>query len=253
MENLQKKDYLKGSEPISYVSKSDIGILISHGFTSTPDSFRYIANRLGEAGFNVEVPRLSGHSSRWQDLNNTKYEDWINDLKSALAALRKRADKIFVMGLSMGGTLALRLAQLNPDIIGVIVINHAIFLGNPAVFLVPLLRFIIKSTPAIAGDIKDPSAKELAYDRSPTEGVYQMTRLIKKVKKDFGLIKMPSLIFKSRDDHILPVKNATYTYSKIPSNDKELIWLDNSYHVATMDFDKDLIIEKTIYFINRHS
>lgn len=247
--------FIKGSEPFSIEKKSDIGVLISHGFTSTPASAAYIGKKFGDARFNVECPRLDGHCTKWEDLNKVSYTDWLANHEKALAKLKKRASKIFVFGLSLGGTLMLRIAQLHPEIKGIVIINHALFFGNPAIFLLPILRYILPSTPGIANDIKDPNVTELAYDRNPTNGVYNMTKLIKLVKRDLPAMTMPILIFKSKDDHVLPQKNAPYTYEKIgtPKEHKELIWLKNSYHVATMDYDKDLIAEKSIDFIKKYS
>ena len=236
-------------KPISHYGKSDIGILISHGFTSTPQSQEYMAKRFAGAGFHVECPILPGHCTKWQDLNKVRYTDWIDTLKVSLDKLRERASFIAMEGLSMGGALALYFAQHFPEIKAAVVINHAIWLGSPLIPLSPLLKFIMPSTPAIAGDIKDPSAQEYAYSRTPIGGVAQLWKLCKMVKRGHDKITIPLLIFKSEDDHVLPRKNAEYTYQHAASAVKELVWLKNSYHVATLDFEKDLIADKAIEFI----
>jgi len=242
---------MPGWEPFSHSADSPIGVLVSHGFTGGPASVMPLARRLAEAGYQVECPCLSGHGTRWQDITRLRAEDWLEDLDRSLRALESRCQKVFVVGLSMGGTLALRLAQLNPSIRGVVVINHALWFSHPLVPFAPLLKHLIPSTPAIASDLKDPSVREPAYDRTPTAGVAQLYRLSRTVRGELSELKTPLLIFKSREDHVLPLCNATRTLARAGSEDKALVWLENSYHVATMDFDQELIASGCLAFIRR--
>ncbi len=243
---------MKGAEPFSFESESKVGVVVIQGFTGTTSSVRYWGRCLSDAGFNVEGPRLSGHGTKWQDLNEVKYTDWINDVEKALERLKRRAEKIFVAGLSMGGTLALYLAENHPDLKGVLLVNHAIDLHDPRIPFLGILKYFIKSTPAIGSDIKDPNQKEIAYDRTPVSGAYEMVKLLKIVKRDLAKVAQPLLIFKSEEDHVVPLDNAEITLKGVSSEDKRIVWLKNSYHVATMDFDKDLICAESIEFINGH-
>ena len=145
--------------------------------------------------------------------------------------------------------MALRIAQLHPEISGIILINHACKFTHPKFWFAPIIRFLIPSVPAVASDIKDPEEKEIAYLRTPTNAVHQMLCLMKIVRKNLSQTKQPVLIFKSKEDHVIPRVSAIYTLKKIGSSQKELIWLENSYHVAPLDFDKELIAKKSIEFI----
>jgi len=239
-------------QPFSaYVDQTAIGVLVIHGFTGSPESVKPLARALAEAGCNVECPHLTGHGPRWQDLAPATVEDWLGDLLPALQRLKERSRVVFVAGLSMGGTLALRLAQLDPAIRGVALVNHALVFGNPLVPLAGLLKHLLPSTPAIASDILDPSVREPCCDRTPTAGVAQVHRLARLVRAGLPGLRQPLLVFKSRQDHVLPARNATLTCREAGSASTELIWLDRSYHVATMDFDKDLIAERTLAFFTR--
>jgi len=242
-------DLKKFNQPFNHIGSKDIGVLLIHGFTSTTSGMIFLAQQFSEADFHVELPSLPGHGTTWQDLNKTIYKDWIEELQKSLQILKSRTSNIYVCGLSLGGALALRMAQLNSEISGIILINNACKFTHPKFWFVPIIRFIISSTPAIASDIKNPEEKEIAYDRTPTNGVYQMLRLLKIIRKKLPQTKQPVLIFKSKEDHVIPRVSALYTLKKISSSQKELIWLENSYHVATMDFDKELIAEKSIEFI----
>ena len=112
---------------------------------------------------------------------------------------------------------------------------------------------VIPSVKAISSDINNPSENEIAYDRTPTKGVYQMMKLINLVKKRLGDIKQPVLIFKSSQDHVVPVESATYTLENLGSKNKDLVWLENSFHVATQDYDKDIIFKESLKFIKKLS
>ena len=242
-------DLKEFNQPYSHMGNKNIGVLLIHGFTSTTSSIMFLAQQFSEAGFHVELPSLPGHGTTWQNLNKTSYQDWIAELQNSLQILQFRSSKIYVCGLSLGGALALRIAQLNSKISGIILINNACKFTHPKFWFVPIIRFFIPSTPAIASDIKDPEEKEIAYLRTPTKAVHQMLCLMKTVRKNLSQTKQPVLIFKSKEDHVVPRVSALYTFKKIGSYQKELIWLENSYHVATMDYDKELIAEKSIEFI----
>ena len=242
----------KYHQPFSYTTRSEIGVLVIHGLTSTTSSMKFLAEQFADEGYNVELPRLSGHGTKWQDMNSTKYTDWINDVEKGLKKLQERCSKIFLCGLSLGGELALYLTGKHPEISGTILINHTSKFTNPKFWFVPILTKLIRSVPAIASDIKDPNSKEYAYDRTPTNGINEMLKLIKEVDKMQSNILQPCLIFKSKGDHAVPKISATYTMKKLGSKDKELIWLENSYHVAPLDYDKELIAKKSVEFINVH-
>ena len=246
-------DLTKYHQSFSYIAKSDVGVLVIHGLTSTTSSMKFLAEQFADAGYNVELPGLAGHGTKWQDMNSVKFTDWIDDMEKALKKLQERCSEIFLCGLSLGGELALYLTGKHPEITGTILINHTSKFTNPKFWFVPFLTKIIRSVPAIASDIKDPNSNEIAYNRTSTNGINEMLKLIKKVNKLQSNILQPCLIFKSKEDHAVPKISATYTMKKLGSKDKELIWLENSYHVAPLDYDKELIANKSKEFINRLS
>jgi carboxylesterase len=153
----------------------------------------------------------------------------------------------------MGGTLVLRMALDGVPFRGVVPINHALWFGNPLVPFARWLHPLVPSTPAIASDIADPTQRERAYDRTPTAGVAQLHRLAQGVRQDLPTLRTPLLLFRSRQDHVLPLRNATRTLSRAGSPDKELVWLERSFHVATQDFDRDIIANRSLAFFQRLS
>lgn len=242
-------------EPVSIISKSDIGILIIHGFSSTTQTMSYLIKRFSQAGYNIEAPILTGHHGIMKDFAGSKYEDWINDVENALFKLQGRAKNIFVIGLSMGGTLGLYLAESHPNINGIVLINHALFMDKFRTFFVPIVRRLapfFKYKP-IGDDVKDENNHEDCYDRIPITVAYEYFRTIGEIKKKLKNVDQPVLIFKSIEDHVILVENANYTLENIASEYKEIIWLKRSYHVATLDNDKDLICDKSIEFFKKMS
>jgi carboxylesterase len=244
---------IKKTESFSFKGKSKIGILLIHGFTSNPLSLEPIAKSFAKNNFNIELPLLPGHGTKWQDLNKVKYTDWINTLEISLLELSKRSDHIFTFGLSLGGVLALYLTEHHSKIDGLVLVNDALLLSDPRLFFLPIIRFFTPASNAIGEDIKKPGVTEKSYDKNPLNGLYELIKLKKIVKKNLNKIICPVLSFKSKEDHVVPIKSSIYTLKKISSKNKELIWLNNSYHVATLDYDQDIIIEKSIKFIINNS
>jgi len=243
----------KHNETISHKGTGDAGVLLIHGITSTTSSMQYLAEKFMEAGYHVELPSLPGHGTVWQDLNRVTYQDWLAELDKALTKLQNRCDKVFICGLSLGGALALRLAQLHPETDGMILINHACKFQHPKFWFVPIMRYFIPSTPAVASDIKDPSQTEIAYKQTPTKAVYQMLLMLKQIRIDLPKTMIPVLMLKSLEDHVIPVYSTQYTYDNIGSADKKIVWLKNSYHVATQDYDKEIIVEESLKFMEKQN
>jgi carboxylesterase len=143
---------LPGAEPIN-LSGGPVGALLVHGFTGTTQSMRPWAEHLADAGLTISAPRLPGHGTRWQDLNATSFADWYGEAERAFDDLRGRCETVFVMGLSMGGTLALRLAELrSTEVAGLVVVNASLGTKPRDARLLPLASRVLPSFPGIASD-----------------------------------------------------------------------------------------------------
>ena len=152
---------LPGAEPLD-VPGGPVGVLLSHGFTGTTQSIRPWAEHLAAAGLTVRAPRLPGHGTTWQDMGTTTWQDWYDELERAFDDLRRRCESVFVMGLSMGGTLTLRLAQLRADeVAGIVVVNSSLASERRDATLAPLLSRVLPSLPGVGSDIKKPGVTEL--------------------------------------------------------------------------------------------
>lgn len=243
-----KYPVLEGAEPFFYLG-NNVGILISHGFTGSTQSMRPLGEAYARAGYTVCGPRLLGHGTHYEDMERTSFQDWIHSIEEGYRWLKERCDTIFVTGLSMGGTLTLYMAENYPDIRGMIPINAAVEISEmERVQKLEGIRFL----DAIGSDIKKPDISELAYEKTPVKSVGEIVHLMGMVREYLHKIHCPSLIFVSAEDHVVPPENARLIFDKISSQQKELVHLKNSYHVATLDNDQSLIIEKTLKFIKKN-
>ncbi|MGH8907552.1 MAG: alpha/beta hydrolase [Egibacteraceae bacterium] len=230
----------------------NVGVLLLHGLTGCPASMRPLGEALAEAGFAVELPLLPGHGTHWRDLARTTWPDWAEGAIQALERLRARTEAQVVVGLSMGGALTLHLAcTRGDDLSGIVVINPSLFGLNPRLKLLPALRHVVPSVPNIGNDIAKPGADEHAYPRMPLPALYSLTRLWRSMRGNLAAVKAPVLVFTSRQDHIVEPENSAAVVSRVSSTDVEQVWLERSYHVATLDHDADLIVDRTIAFVTR--
>jgi carboxylesterase len=230
-----------------------IGVVLCHGFTGMPGSMRPWGEALAAAGHAVRIPLLPGHGTRWQDANRVGWQDWYAELERAFDALRADCEQTFVMGLSMGGTLAMRLAEeRGSDVAGLVVVNGSLFTTRKDAKLLPLIRYVIPSLPPVGNDISKAGVTEPAYDRVPVKAAYQLSRLWAVTNTDLSRISQPLLVMTSRQDHVVEVENSERLMTAATSADKRQIWLEDSFHVATLDNDLPLIISKSLAFIAAH-
>lgn len=230
-----------------------VGVLLCHGFTGSPASMRPWAEFLARHGYSVRLPLLPGHGSTWQEMNRTTWKDWFDTQATALDELRQRCDTVFVGGLSMGGTLALRLSQTAPDIAGVMLVNASVHTTDPRAKFAKVLQYVLPSLPGIGNDIKKPGMNEYCYDRLPVKAFVQLQDLWNNVSAEIAKVTQPTLVFTSLDDHVVESSNAQWIVENIGSADKTTVTLHNSFHVATLDYDAEEIFRTSLQFIQRLS
>lgn len=231
-----------------------IGVLLVHGFTGSPASMRPWGEALAERGWTVRVPRLPGHGTRWQDMNVTTWQDWYSEADRNLRELTNRCEHVFVCGLSMGGALALRLAEEHGDeIAGLVLVNAAVHTERMDRHLLPIVKHVVGSFPGISNDIAKPGMDEVAYDRTPLKAAHSMMQMWSIVKDDIALVRQPLLLFRSEQDNVVEASNAEWILTHVASNDTEEVVLPESYHVATLDHDAQTIVDGSVTFIKRLS
>lgn len=245
---------LPDAQPLKLTGESP-GVLFLHGFTGQPYSMKPWANYLHEkAGLAVSVPRLPGHGTSWQEMNRTGWQDWYAEALRSLRQLQAEHDQVFVMGMSMGGTLSLRLAEEHGDsITGLVLVNPSVFTTRLDRFALPILRRVMGGYPGITNDIKKPGGDEKGYDKLPLNAVASLQEFWGVVKRDLASVKVPVQIYTSVDDHVVETENSEYILEHISSIDRHQEMLQDSYHVATLDNDAEQIFQGSLEFVQRLS
>jgi len=225
-------------------------VLLVHGFTGSPASMRPWGEFLHSKGYSVRVPLLPGHGTHPEHLNKVKWQEWPAKVEFELSELRKSCDVIFLVGLSMGGGTVLNVAASHNEALkGLILVNPMIHVKGVPVELAFFLSRLQKMRTSVGDDIKRPGVTEWGYDALPTRGVYQLLKMLRITRRNLPKITIPVQLFHSVEDHTLPVTNTEIILSEIGSTNKSRIELVNSYHVATMDYDQELIFQNSLTFI----
>ncbi|MFH8218903.1 alpha/beta hydrolase [Streptomyces sp. NPDC018057] len=242
---------LPGAEPFRHEG-GEVGVLLCHGFTGSPQSLRPWAEHLAGHGLTVSLPLLPGHGTRWQDMQVTGWQDWYAEVDRELRVLGERCAQVFVAGLSMGGALALRLAAKHGDAVsGVVVVNPANKVHGLSAYALPVARHLVRTTRGIASDIAKEDSVELGYDRVPLHSAHSLRAFFRLVDGELAQVTQPLLLLHSPQDHVVPPADSARILGRVSSVDVTEILLEQSYHVATLDHDADRIFEESLAFIGR--
>jgi carboxylesterase len=242
------EDLLPGAEPFS-APGGPAGALVIHGFTGSPHSVRGVAAALADAGLAVEAPLLPGHGTRIEDLMATGWSEWFAAVEDAFVSLARRCQPVAVVGLSMGGSLALALAAAHPEIAGLVVINP--FVDPPAESFRDLLGGLRAAgndvLPGIAGDIADPDAREVGYPGMPIAPLLSLCEALERQLPRLGDVTCPVLVMTSRRDNVVPPVSSDVLADRV-AGPVERVALEHSLHVATLDHDREEIERRTVAF-----
>ncbi|WP_420451120.1 alpha/beta hydrolase [Ilumatobacter sp.] len=249
-------EIIEGCEPFSHRGDRPIGVLVVHGFTGNPSSMTHQARAFAAAGFHVEQPRLPGHGTSLADMMTTDWSDWSGEAAAAYDRLASRVERVVACGLSMGGTLTLWTGlerRGDPTLAGLICVNPATLpQADDVVAMLEEMRDEGTDVmPGIGSDIADPDQTEIAYDGTPIRQLLSLVDDgIRPITDRFDEIEVPLLLFTSRDDHVVPPESSAHL-AATHGGDVEVVDLERSYHVATQDLDRDLIVERSIAFVER--
>jgi carboxylesterase len=164
--------------------------------------------------------------------------------------LASRVEKVVVMGLSMGGTLTLWLAAQHPNIAGIVCVNPAAQ-AMPEEIVSAIQGMLTEGTeviPGIGSDIADPDTTENAYSGTPIRPLLSfIADGLKPLAQRLPEIKVPLLLFTSTQDHVVSPADSDFIVATY-GGAVEQVKLERSYHVATQDFDKQLIFDGAVNF-----
>ena len=249
---MSSTDFVEGGKPI-LLEGNEVGVLLSHGFTGTTSCMRPLAEHLHrEEGWTVLAQQLKGHGETPEAMSHTTAEDWIRSLEVGLKTLQSRCKHVFMAGLSMGGCLTMYLAAKYPDAFKAVVpINACLDFGSPDFAAWAFQADAPVTIKGVSNDVKDPSVIELAYSEVPVRCIREIYGLMAVTRDMLPRVTAPTLVMVSPEDHVVPPANSYEILQKVSSNHREMLLLNNSYHVATIDFDKDLINESVRQFFKK--
>lgn len=243
-----KPFFQMGTEP-----NKDLGILMIHGFTVTPANFYHYSRKLSELGYTVSLPLLPGHGTSPEDLKDTKWEDWLQEMEKKLSELQKKTAKQVIIGISLGGALALQLAKeyrnlkklylLAPAVYPPHILQIAMFTALPLMDLFNMPYWI-----HVAGDINKESAYEIGYKKTPIYGLRELFDCMITTQKLLPYVNTPVHIFQGKTDHEVPAFRTEGLLAQIGTSNKNktITWLENSFHEIPRDHDSEKVLNHII-------
>ncbi len=223
--------------------------LLVHGFTGSPAHMYPLGEKLNQAGYTVKGLRLPGHGTSIEDMEKTTRQDWREKVITEYNILNEEYDKVYVAGLSMGGTLSLILAgKFNID--AVISIAAPIKLQNKLAYLAPVLKYFKKYDAWPESEDKDPY--DIGYSGMPVAAVAELLKLIKESKRNLDQITSPALVIQPKLDETVKPSSGQYIYDNLSKvKEKEILWLKESEHVCSIGPELDIISREMIEFIKK--
>jgi carboxylesterase len=241
---------LPGAEPYSAAGDAR-GALVLHGFTGNPQSMRGLALALADAGFTVEMPLLPGHGTAVEDMVPTRWDDWSTAADAAYVQLAARCEAVVVVGLSMGGTLSVWLGERHPEIAALVLVNPLIVPpdADTLAFIGAMVDGGDELAPGVGSDIALEGSVESAYSQLPLRAAQSLFTGAATVEADLASVLCPVLLFNSPQDHVVPPVSSDRLAEGV-KGPVERITLERSFHVATLDYDKDEIEARTVAFVS---
>jgi len=235
------------------------GCLLIHGFTATPQEMAFLGARLHAAGCTVTGVRLAGHGTSVEELARVTWRDWYASARDALLGLQARVPRIAVVGQSMGALLAVQLAAEYPTAVtGLALLAPAFVLSKRRLrWLAPSFPFLtwlsgqrVRSVAKTDSDIADARARaeRESYERIPLRALHQFVALQDQARAQLSRVRQPVLVIHSRQDHTCPLANLGVLERGLGRPVERLV-LDDSYHVVSVDVDKERVADAVIVFV----
>ena len=226
------------------------GVLMIHGFIGSPISIAPWAQSLNDAGLTVFAPCLPGHGTTPDEMNRTTWEDWYACIEDEFIKLRSECDRVFVAGFSMGGALALKLAQIRgSEMDGLILLNASIYDERKIFHLLPMISRILPTLPGGDTDVAKPGAPKHTYNKIPLRALNSLRKLWRIVERDLYLIDLPLMVAYSVNDHVVhPVCSETIIDNVFSVDIREVIF-EESFHNVALDYEAEILTEESLIFI----
>ena len=235
------------------------GVLLLHGFGDTPQTLSLLARRLHKAGYGVFAPLLPGHGRTMDAFSRSRADEWIAAARSSLVEIRGRSRSVSIVGLSMGGALAVLLAAEARDISALILI--APYLGMPRLLRAAAATHWLWGRMAgeLSGknprSIHDPIEREksLAYGTVTARALFELSKVMSRARKALPGVTAPTLIVQSREDPRVAPEVAEAALEKLGAREKQLIWTEGAGHIITVDYGRDRVFGEVEKWLQAHN
>ena len=241
---------MPGGEGYFWPGTKRKGVLLVHGFTGSPSELRELGEILARDGYTVLGLRLAGHGTTPDDLEQVTYTQWQDQVQEGVNQLRQCCETVTVIGLSMGGLLALYAGAACP-------VDRLVLLSTPIYLFDWRIHFLwladklpYKAIPKKKRQIDAPERYDVAYHCMPIKGVHELKHLLDDVKTCWvSQIEVPILIIQSLSDHTVRPESAQYIYDAVASREKKLLWLPEARHVLTLYTGREKLYEAIRSFL----
>lgn len=236
-----------------FLPGGDVGLLLIHGFTGSPAEMRPLGHYFHAHGLTVCAPLLPGHGTTPDDLNRKRRQDWIDCVEDAWRDLTGRCTTVFVAGLSLGALLTIMLAARQPSLAGIMLYAPAIRVVDWRSYFAPLFKFLSRTASKPRAHFADPSARAQlwAYPVYPTAASHEVLRLMPEARQALPRVHCPTLIVHSLADETIHPRSAQIIYEGLGATDKEIVTLQASGHVITLDCERERVAQESLQFIRR--
>ncbi len=247
-------------------------VLLFHGLTGSPFELKKYGQFLYNNGFDIYADCIPGHGDNFDEIYTVTYQDWLNFAYSKFEYLKSKYEKVFVSGLCLGAVLAISVGEKYKEKVdGIISLSTTLFLDGWRLpwykCLIPIgistiLRFYYNYPECEPHGIKNQKTRnvikkllskgDVGMNDFPMTGFYELLKLSSFVRSHLKEFNVPILLIHSLEDDLTSVKSAKTVYNKISSKDKDLIILNDSYHMVLYDNEKEFVFNKALDFINTH-
>ena len=245
------------NQPFFFEGTNGKGVLLIHGWTSTAYEVRRLGKYLNEQGFTVFGPMLRGHGTKPEDLENVKWQDWLEDLSSSFDQLKNKCGEVYIGGTSIGASLSILLAAEKPETKGIVLMaapykikfeKVLAVIGNIWKLLKPYNN---KYYPPTFGSARTIT-RQISYQRYSIKSAMEVRELLKASRKKLGQIKQPCFLIQSTHDHIVERNSLEKIYNEINSEVKEKKYIKRAYHTFISDIKNEHVFEDIADFLKRN-
>jgi carboxylesterase len=249
------------TEPFFFLGDSSKpACLLIHGFTGTPKEMRGMGEYLNQQGYTCLGIRLTGHATRPEDMIRSRWTDWVASVEDGYHLLRGVTDDIFLIGLSMGGILALLMStRLTPQVKGVVAMSTPSRLPEDyPIWLMQsislVMKYRAKSSAPPGSNWFDKTAYQdhIAYGMNPVRSTAELKKLILEMRAALPQVSVPVLLMHSKDEtYILPDNMEDIYTGLVNTSDKAKLYITGSGHVLPRDAKREQVFKSTLEFIQR--